>query len=89
MASAASVQHSLSAVPPLEAARIPPDDAALASRILHGDCLEVIPRDVGRQTVDLVVTSPPYADQRRKNYGGLHPDRYVEWFLAPRRGHSG
>ena len=35
----------------------------------------------GRQAVDLVVTSPPYADQRRKNYGGLHPDHYVEWFL--------
>ena len=31
--------------------------------------------------VDLIVTSPPYADQRRSTYGGIHPDDYVEWFL--------
>jgi hypothetical protein len=24
--------------------------------------------------VDLVFTSPPYADQRKKTYGGIHPD---------------
>ncbi len=81
MASEASIQHASLGLPRFEAVRIPPDGVALASRILHGDCLEVIPRDVGRRTVDLVVTSPPYADQRQKNYGGIHPDRYVEWFL--------
>lgn len=32
-------------------------------------------------SVDLIVTSPPYADQRKNTYGGIHPDRYVEWFL--------
>lgn len=32
-------------------------------------------------SVDLVVTSPPYADQRKATYGGIHPDKYVEWFL--------
>ena len=32
-------------------------------------------------SVDLIVTSPPYADQRRSTYGGIHPDDYVEWFL--------
>ncbi|MBV9957383.1 MAG: site-specific DNA-methyltransferase [Acidobacteria bacterium] len=31
--------------------------------------------------VDLIVTSPPYADSRKKTYGGIHPDKYVEWFL--------
>ena len=81
MASEASIQHASLGLPRFDAVRISPDGAALASRILHGDCLEVIPRDVGRRTVDLVVTSPPYADQRQKNYGGIHPDRYVEWFL--------
>jgi len=30
---------------------------------------------------DLIVTSPPYADCREKTYGGVKPDRYVEWFL--------
>ncbi len=32
-------------------------------------------------SVDLIITSPPYADQRKETYGGIHPDRYVEWFL--------
>lgn len=31
-------------------------------------------------SVDLIVTSPPYADQRKSTYGGIHPDKYVEWF---------
>jgi len=32
-------------------------------------------------SVDLIFTSPPYADQRKNTYGGIHPDNYVEWFL--------
>ncbi|MEK6614836.1 MAG: site-specific DNA-methyltransferase, partial [Bacteroidota bacterium] len=24
---------------------------------------------------------PPYADQRRNTYGGIHHDKYVDWFL--------
>ncbi len=32
-------------------------------------------------SVDLIVTSPPYADQRKSTYGGIHPNKYVEWFL--------
>lgn len=32
-------------------------------------------------SVDLIVTSPPYADQRKSTYGGIHSDKYVEWFL--------
>ena len=31
--------------------------------------------------VDLIVTSPPYADSRKRTYGGIYPDTYVEWFL--------
>lgn len=27
------------------------------------------------------MTSPPYADQRKEVYGGIHPDQYVQWFL--------
>jgi len=32
-------------------------------------------------SVDLIVTSPPYADSRNQTYGGVKPDNYVEWFL--------
>ena len=31
--------------------------------------------------MDLIFTSPPYADRREKTYGGIKPDKYVEWFL--------
>src|ERR1044071_6385811 len=31
--------------------------------------------------VDLIMTSPPYGDQRSSTYGGVNADQYVEWFL--------
>ncbi len=49
-------------------------------RILCGDCEEVL-KEMPDNTVDLIFTSPPYADQRKKTYGGIRPDAYVEWFL--------
>jgi len=33
------------------------------------------------ESVDLIVTSPPYAEKRKKTYGGIPADKYVEWFL--------
>ncbi|GHT40338.1 hypothetical protein FACS189443_0550 [Planctomycetales bacterium] len=48
--------------------------------IYLGDCKEVL-RQIPDNTVDLIITSPPYADQRKNIYGGIHPDKYVEWFL--------
>ena len=32
-------------------------------------------------SVDLVFTSPPYANQRASTYGGIKPQEYVEWLL--------
>jgi site-specific DNA-methyltransferase (adenine-specific)/site-specific DNA-methyltransferase (cytosine-N4-specific) len=32
--------------------------------------------------VDLIVTSPPYADARRSHYDSIHPDKFEEWFLT-------
>lgn len=32
------------------------------------------------KSVDLIVTSPPYADARKSTYGGVKVDEYVEWF---------
>lgn len=45
-----------------------------------GDCKEQL-RLLPDNSVDLIFTSPPYADQRKNTYGGIHPDKYVEWFL--------
>ncbi len=50
------------------------------NRILLGDCEKVL-KDLPDNSVDLIFTSPPYADQRQKTYGGISPDRYVDWFL--------
>lgn len=44
------------------------------------DCLDVL-KDISTNSVDLIITSPPYSDQRNVTYGGIHPDKYVEWFL--------
>lgn len=48
--------------------------------IITGDCLEAL-KKFPDSFFDLIVTSPPYADRRNKTYGGIKPDKYVEWFL--------
>ena len=50
------------------------------NQIIHGDCEEVL-RDIPDNSVDLIFTSPPYADQRKTTYGGIKPDEYVDWFM--------
>ncbi len=52
----------------------------MTAQILLGDCLEKL-KSLEDNSVQLIITSPPYADQRTKTYGGINPDRYVEWFL--------
>ena len=46
-----------------------------------GDCEQVLRDLVEPGSVSLIVTSPPYTDQRRSTYGGIHPDEYVRWWL--------
>ena len=50
------------------------------NQILLGDCEEVL-KSFPDNSVDLIFTSPPYADQRKNTYGGIKPDDYVDWFL--------
>ena len=50
--------------------------------VIHGDCeAEVAKLAHERETVSLIVTSPPYSNQRASTYGGIHPNNYVEWFM--------
>lgn len=49
-------------------------------QIRQGDSLDLM-KKVPDDHIDLIVFSPPYADQRKNTYGGTHPDKYVEWFL--------
>lgn len=48
--------------------------------LYKGDCLKEL-KKIADGSVDLIVTSPPYADQRKDVYGGVHADKYVAWFL--------
>ncbi|GAB4437722.1 MAG: hypothetical protein Fur0044_34580 [Anaerolineae bacterium] len=50
------------------------------NQIIQGDCEEVL-KQFPDDSIDLIFTSPPYADQRKSTYGGIKPDDYVDWFL--------
>jgi site-specific DNA-methyltransferase (cytosine-N4-specific) len=45
-----------------------------------GDSLDFL-RELPERSVNLVVTSPPYALHFKKAYGNVAKDRYVDWFL--------
>jgi len=48
--------------------------------LILGDCREELKKLAGN-SVDLIFTSPPYADSRKNTYGGVSPEKYVKWFL--------
>ena len=47
--------------------------------IYNENCFDFV-KKLSDNSVNLIVTSPPYSDQRENTYGGIHPDDYVEWF---------
>jgi len=49
------------------------------NNIYEMDCLEGM-KLIPDESVDLIITSPPYADRRKNTYGGIHEDKYVDWF---------
>jgi DNA modification methylase len=53
-------------------------------KVILGDCEQVL-REFPDDLVDLIFTSPPYTDQRKRTYGGARPDEYVDWFLPKGR----
>ncbi len=50
------------------------------NQIIHGDCEQVL-KEFPDNSIGLIFTSPPYADQRKNTYGGIKPSEYVGWFL--------
>ena len=50
-------------------------------RAYVGDSLELLAA-VPDESVDLVLTSPPFALQRKKEYGNKDQDDYVDWLLT-------
>ena len=45
-----------------------------------GDSNEIL-KKLKSDSIDLIITSPPYADRRKHTYGGVSPEQYVDWFL--------
>ena len=52
------------------------------NKIICGDCLNIL-KKFPDNCINLIVTSPPYADSREKIYQGVSPDEYAEW-IVPR-----
>lgn len=48
--------------------------------MLLGDCKEMLPQVVSPSSVDLIMTSPPFALIRKKSYGNEETDHYCDWF---------
>jgi site-specific DNA-methyltransferase (adenine-specific)/site-specific DNA-methyltransferase (cytosine-N4-specific) len=49
-------------------------------KLIHGDCLEKM-ENIQDGSIDMVLTSPPYADRRKKLYNGSSADKYIDWFM--------
>lgn len=45
-----------------------------------GDSLELM-KEIPDMSIDLILTSPPFALTRQKEYGNMQEQEYVEWFL--------
>ncbi len=52
----------------------------IKTELFFGDCTKEL-KKLPDNSIDLIVTSPPYADQRKSTYGGIHPNKYVNWFM--------
>ncbi len=53
------------------------------NKVYYGDCMELA-KTIPNDYVDLIVTSPPYADTLSygKDIPTFHPDNYPEWMLT-------
>jgi len=48
--------------------------------IYLGDSLEFMRDSIESASVDLIMTSPPFGLVRKKTYGNVNADQYVDWF---------
>lgn len=65
---------------PLEIEGLVPAYRTPAGTAYCGDSLKLIPH-LPNESVNLIVTSPPFALQRKKEYDNKDQDEYVDWLL--------
>ncbi len=49
-------------------------------KIYLGDSLQLI-KNISNNSINLILTSPPFALTRKKEYGNESAEKYIEWFL--------
>jgi site-specific DNA-methyltransferase (adenine-specific)/site-specific DNA-methyltransferase (cytosine-N4-specific) len=51
--------------------------------IYNGNCENYLSNGLifPNNSIDLIITSPPYAERRKDSYGGIEQDKYIKWFL--------
>ena len=64
-----------------ELAGIQPYYQTNLGRAYLGDSLDVL-KAVESESINLIMTSPPFALTFKKSYGNVDANRYVDWFLA-------
>ncbi len=64
---------------PKQHATLAPFHDTPLGQIIHGDSLDVLSRYTDA-SVDLIMTSPPFGLVRKKDYGNVEANEYVEWF---------
>jgi DNA modification methylase len=57
-----------------------PEDQTNKCLIVYGDSRDVLKSF--NTSANLIITSPPYADARKKHYDSISPDKFPEWFLT-------
>ena len=57
-----------------------PSYSTLLGKCIQGDSLEVL-STLNDNSIDLIITSPPFSLQRHKSYGEIGQAEYVDWLL--------
>ena len=59
---------------------LPPYYSTKYGETYLGDSLKFI-KEIPENSINLIITSPPFALTRKKEYGNESADKYIEWFL--------
>lgn len=56
-----------------------PEYSTKLGKAYCGDCLDIL-KELPDKSIDLVLTSPPFALRRKKSYGNVSAEEYGDWF---------
>jgi len=65
----------------VEPPKLAPPKGKWVNQVVCGDALNLIAQ-LDDNSINAVITSPPYAEQRKQQYGGISEDDYPVWFVS-------